>query len=294
MNGIAPSRPALRYHGGKWMLAPFIISHFPQHRTYTEVYGGAASVLLRKPRAYAEVWNDLDAGLLTVFRTLQDPATARVLRDKLYLTPFSRKEFELAYEPTEDQVEGARRSIVRSFFGFGSDAHNMEIKTGFRADSDKSGTTPAHDWARYPDVIPYFTARLAGVVLESRPALQVLLKADRPDALHYLDPPYMPATRSTKSRKRKERYHVYNHEMTVEDHAEMLAVARGLVGMVVISGYATALYDEALLGWHRFERAALADGARPRTEVLWLNPACASALSARNAGACSPLFRMPA
>ncbi len=288
---IGLSRPALRYHGGKWMLAPWLIQHFPAHRTYTEVYGGAASVLLRKPRAYAEVYNDLDDGLVSLFRSLQSPRQAARLRELLLLTPFARREFELAYEPTDDPVELARRIVIRSFMGFGSDAHNVEIRTGFRADSNKSGTTPAHDWVNYPDVIPFLTARVAGVVIEHRPALQVLKKADRADALHYLDPPYMPETRSLKSRKREARYHVYNHEMSVDDHVEMLESVRDLVGMTIISGYPTPLYDEKLRGWARVERAALADGAKPRIEVIWINPQCSEALAARNAGACSPLFR---
>ena len=71
----------------------------------------------------------------------------------------------------------------------------------------------------------------------------------------------------------KERYHVYAHEMTVEDHARLLEETRRLVGMVVLSGYPSALYDQALADWTRIERASLADGARPRVEVLWINPA---------------------
>lgn len=56
----AVTRPALRYHGGKWMLAPWIIQHFPEHRVYTEPYGGAGSVLMRKPRAkLVEIYNEL-------------------------------------------------------------------------------------------------------------------------------------------------------------------------------------------------------------------------------------------
>jgi len=38
MNNI-PTRPALRYYGGKWKLAPWVISFFPKHRTYVEPIG---------------------------------------------------------------------------------------------------------------------------------------------------------------------------------------------------------------------------------------------------------------
>jgi 5'-nucleotidase len=36
-----PTRPVLRYHGGKWRLAPWILTFLPPHRSYVEPFGGA-------------------------------------------------------------------------------------------------------------------------------------------------------------------------------------------------------------------------------------------------------------
>lgn len=116
----APRRPALRYHGGKWRLAPWIIDHLPAHRIYVEPLGGAASVLLRKPRSYAEIYNDLDDEVVTFFEVLRDPGQSAELQQRLRLTPFARAEFEAAYEPAGDPVERSRRLLIQSFMGFGS------------------------------------------------------------------------------------------------------------------------------------------------------------------------------
>lgn len=266
----APSRPILRWHGGKWLLAPWIISHFGEHRVYVEPFGGAASVLLRKPRAYAEYWGDLDDDLVNLFTVLRGPDALRLI-EQIRLTPFARAEFELAYQATKDPIEKARRLIVRSFMGFGSPGA-MGRSTGFRATSNRSGTTPAQDWMNLPEALPEVIERLRGVVVESRPAMQLMADRDGPDTLHYVDPPYLPETRGLGNPFCSK--HKYRHELTAGDHAELLAFLRTLRGAVVLSGYPSTLYDEALPDWRRITRAALADGARARTEVLWLNPAC--------------------
>lgn len=277
----APSRPVLRWHGGKWKLAPWIIPHFPAHRVYVEPFGGAASVLLRKLRSYAEVYNDLDDWVVNLFRVLRDDIAAAQLIEQLRLTPFARNEFECARElkeATGDSVELARRLIIRSFMGFGSNAHNGR-STGFRSNTTRSGTTPAEDWRNYPEMLPALVERLRGVVIEHRDAVAVMAAHDGPDTLHYVDPPYMPETRSP-ANKYDVKYRMYRHEMDAAGHGRLLQELNRLRGCVVLSSYAAPLYDEMLSGWRRFETKTFADGARPRTEVLWLNVACWERLEA--------------
>ncbi len=288
-----PTRPALRWYGGKWKLAPWIIGHFPAHRVYVEPFGGGASVLLRKARSEHEVYNDLDTDIVNLFRVLRDADMAGRLVQQLELTPFARDEFEMAYQATDDQVERARRLLVRSYMGFGANAHNSELTgstaTGFRSSTTatRGGSTMVSDWRNYPGRVPHFVARLRSVYIENRDALELMARHDGPDTLHYVDPPYLWETRS-----RGNRYdlvkRMYRHELDRGGHAELLAFLQHLTGFVVLSGYPDPLYDEALAGWHRVERAAHADGGGQRVEVLWINPAAVAAIqSGKSSG---PLF----
>ena len=267
-----PRRPVLRYHGGKWRLAPWIISHFPPHRIYVEPFGGAASVLLRKPRSYAEVYNDLDGEVVNLFRVLRVPEHASALADALQWTPFARAEFDEAFYHSDDFIESARRLVLRSHAGFGTAAmratkNGRPQRTGFRGNTKRSGTTPAGDWTSMPRVILDAAERFRGVVVEQRDAVLVMQQHDGPETLHYVDPPYVHDTRADSSRWN------YRHEMKDDDHRRLAGCLLALKGYVVLSGYRCELYDELFAGWQRIDKETHADGARDRVESLWLNPA---------------------
>lgn len=258
------TRPLLRYHGGKWRLAPWIIQHLPAHRVYVEPFGGGASVLLRKPRSYAEVYNDLDGEIVNLFTVARDAGER--LAQACELTPFSRVEFGCAYEASDDPLEQARRTLIRAYMGFGSAGASGQ-PTGFRANSNRSGTTPAHDWMNYPDCLRQVMQRLRGVGIENRDATACMRQHDGPETLHYVDPPYVHATRNIRTRAP-----AYRHEMSDDQHELLADTLRGLTGMVVVSGYRCELYDRLYAGWTRIDGRAHADGARPRVESLWLSP----------------------
>lgn len=276
------ARPVMRYHGGKFRLAPWIVSFFPRHAIYVEPFGGAASVLLHKQRVRCEVYNDVNDEIVNVFRVLRDADQAAQLARAVELTPFARSEFEQAYEPSDDPVEQARRTICRAFMGFGSGAafskHATGFRTGVRGERNQSAAADLLSW---PAEVPAFVERLRGVTIESRDALYLMARTDRPDALFYVDPPYPHSTRGSASGVRQK----YAKELTDDDHRRLADVLQDLEGMVVLSGYPCDLYDRELFaGWERHERVALADGARKRTEVVWLNPACSAALASGRGG----------
>lgn len=278
VDAAPPQRALLRYFGGKWRIAPWVIEHFPPHRIYVEPFGGAASVLLRKPRSAVEVYNDLDDEIVHLMRTVQRPASCQQLMRLLRRTPYARREFERAFEASTCPITRAQRTIVRAFQSFHHEAVFNPKKTTFADARHRSaGRSKAHEWAAYPHALAAIRRRLQGVIVENRDALQVLRVQDTSDTLFFVDPPYLPSTRSKSG---------YRCELSGEQHIELLRVLRGLKGMVVLAGYPSDLYDEMLGHWHRVQRPARAAGStRVRTEVLWINPA---AIKARESAALKP------
>lgn len=258
------TRPALRYHGGKFRLASWIFGHFPPHTCYVEPFGGAASVLLCKPPAPFEVLNDRDAEVITFFRVLRE-RPADLIR-ALDLTPYARAELELAHQPAEDDLERARRLYVRAWQCRGGP--RSQWRSGWRYQhSDNRGSSVADDFAA-TDRLWTIAARLKRVQIECDEALAVIVRYDRPHTLVYADPPYLPDARSQRWRGK-----AYQHELTADDHRRLAAVLHQLQGMAVVSGYRSALYDELYGDWRRVTCQSQTETGRLATECLWLSPA---------------------
>lgn len=191
---LKQNAPALRYHGGKYRLAGWIIQHFPPHRCYVEPFGGAASVLLKKQRSYAEVYNDRDDDIVNFFQVVRTPEFCERLIQLLKLTPYARSEFELAYTETNDTIERARRTAILAQMGFGS-AGATKGTTGFRSDTKRQNGTAQHTFVKYPDNLLAICRRLQGVLIENKSWQQVVNAHDGKDTLFFIDPPYLHATR---------------------------------------------------------------------------------------------------
>ena len=273
--------PAFRIRGSKFRLAKWIISHFPWHRVYVEPLGGAGNVLLQKPPAAVEIFNDLDGDIVNFFRVARNPSTNALLCDMLDMTPFARSEFDEAFELSEDPVERARRLVVRTEMGMGSMYEHD--RAGFRTDSNvtsKPKTAQAY-WNSISDRMKPILKRFKGVLIENRPAIDVMRKHDGKDVLHYVDPPYLPSVRD--QNRNSQRF--YRYEMSCSEHEDMLKELLDLEGMVVISGYDNGLYNDLLQGWRQESKEAMVSafrGTKKQIECLWLNPACIEALEKQN------------
>ncbi|ENU36043.1 DNA adenine methylase [Acinetobacter parvus] len=259
------THPLMRYHGGKFRIADWIISHFPPHETYVEPFGGGASVLLSKQPSRMEVYNDLDSDVVNFFEVIRDPNLSIELAKQIELTPYSRTEFLNARADTTCKVEQARRLAIRAQMGFGS-AGATKGNTGFRLDTARTGSDIVTIWQRQPELILQAAERLKKVLIENRDAVKVIQDHDRKDTLFFVDPPYVLDTRNIGGK-------AYRHEMTNVDHEQLVSVLKACKGKIILCGYEHPIYEA--LDWKKVKKSVAASGQSGsvlREEVLWINP----------------------
>ncbi len=275
----------MSWYGAKNKISPKIVSVFPPHRTYVEPFFGGGSVFFAKPPSKVETVNDMNGDLMNFFRILRDRRQRKHLIELLEATPWAREEYCNALAAMKvgkwtSDVERAWTFIVatrQSRNGVAKRPSDWSRTVGRTGNGASSRTSM---WRNLPERLAVAGLRLKRAQIECGHWSKILNDFDSEDTLAYLDPPYLHSTRNPSNRNS------YDHEMTDVDHAGLLLRLKQFKGKVVLSGYASSLYDELLSGWHRIEIETTSSASNKankkhakRTEVLWLNytPAMANA-----------------
>ena len=253
------SRPAFRYLGSKWTIAPWILENMPEHTVYVEPFGGGGNLLLRKDPSVVEIYNDLDSGVVNFWRVLREHTDELIRRIKV--TPWAREEYLAAWERSDDPIEEARRFYVRAWMSFTGE-HTRQSSWRAAKTGKKGGTII--QWGSEERLLAV-AQRWREVQIEHDDALAVIRRFDSPVALFYCDPPYPHSTRSSGS--------CYRCEMKDEQHVELLKLLNTIQGKAMISTYPNDLYAKHLPAkrWRRLERQARTlDPKSNRIEVLYV------------------------
>ena len=256
----------LQYPGKKNSIASWVISHFPpdyQSMTYLEPFFGSGSIFFRKERSVIETINDLDNEISNLFMQIRDNPEKLMLL--LMNTPWSRNEYDLSFEKTNNSLEQARRCIVRFWFTVGS---NVRTKNGMRFEIKRNTGGLNYFHLKLPEVIAQVSERLKHnrktlVQIENKNVFDLLPKYNRENVIIYLDPPYLLETR--KNRK------MYTHEFSSGEHEELLKLISGSKAKIIISGYMNDLYCQYLKGWRLEKTAAKDQAGNTKTECIWVN-----------------------
>lgn len=256
----------IRYPGSKWNLAEWIIQHFPddyEKMIYVEPFFGSGAVFFNKVPGKIETINDLDDNVVNLFRVIRDYPDE--LKRMLYYTPYSRVEFDNSLLPCDDPIEKARRFVVRTTQSIGA---KLGTKSGWRNHKQLKIGGSACKWGSICDTIELAAQRLRGdpthlVMIEHKDAFELIHKHNNKDTLLYLDPPYVRSTRKSGR--------LYSNEMTDTQHLDLLDLVMESKCKIVLSGYESGLYNDALHGWNQYMTTTHTTSADIAIETIWTN-----------------------
>jgi DNA adenine methylase len=261
----------IKFFGGKSYISNKIRATFPPHLNYVEPYAGGLSVLLSGDgEGVSEVANDINPQLQNFWAVMSDQEQFALFRRFAEATPFSEVCWQSANKWKDATVlqpyQKAWTFFVRSRMSMAGRMKNFAPTSKARTRRNMNEQVSA--WISAVDGLPEVYHRLRRVLILNREALDVIEEYDLVNTLIYIDCPYLPETRTSPD--------VYDFEMTVEQHEDLLRRIVKCNAMVAISGYPSVLYNEALKDWHRieFDVANHSSGKstkRRMTEVLWTN-----------------------
>jgi len=262
-------RPVFKTHGGKFYLAKWIIENFPEdyrEMTYCEPYVGGGSVFLNKEPSQTEVINDLDKKVVSVFKALRDEPGEIIGRIKR--TKYKEETFKKALKDGADGFtdyidEAVNEVIVRRMSRGG-------MKSAFSWSNRKRGGQPGdlNAWETYKEQLAAIADRVHNAHIFNEKAEEIIRVWDGPNTLMYLDPPYLPSTRTSPN--------VYENEMSIDDHIHLSEIINNAKSYMILSGYPSALYNRLYKDWNCLKKEIVNHSSQKskkdrKIECIWLN-----------------------
>lgn len=204
------------YFGGKSRLAKTIISKFPEHDCYVEVFAGGASIFFRKNPSKTEVLNDLDKDLVTLYRVIKHHPEELNRQFKFSLVARSEFDRKQKIDPeTLTDIQRAARYLYLQKTAFGGHCTGQTYGTS-------TTRKPRLNLLTLQTTLELAWQRLAHVQIENKDFRDLIPRYDRPHTLFFLDPPYwkLPG---------------YKHDFKEQDFIDLFCLLKSIKGKFIMS-----------------------------------------------------------
>jgi len=246
-------RPLIKLSGEKYSIREWILSQFPenyQDYTYIEPYGGAANILFCKDKSKTEIINDQDIEITNIFRALRDEADEVMKRlgsFKAVADHFSKAEKKKSFEDYLDHA-----------------VHDLFLRKITKNGNKKQFAKPSNltTWKNGIKSLKEYSARMHGVYVFAKPALEIISSFNFEDTLLFIDPPYLTDNKMSKV--------VYSSDMPPEEHIDLSRALNDFNGKVILMGVMSPLYKRLYKNWN-ISKNRIDNGKEKRTEIIWKN-----------------------
>jgi DNA adenine methylase len=263
----------LRYPGGKSKVADLILRYMPSGtKEYREPFVGGGSVFLNVRSTESRWINDLNPGLIAVYKAFRDRPDEFIAKCREIL-PASPGEDEIATKGTGKKYN-KRLGII--FNAFKADEGMDQALRYFFINRTVWGGRVTYDpscssrlyysnpngWnlVHKPGLLESVAARIAGTLITCGD-YEHLFTADGDNVWLYLDPPYCVDTKLSKQSK------LYEFGFNWDDHKRFVEMCRGTKHRIAIS------YDDVLdvrewfKGFHIYEHSWTYSGTSNKEKV---------------------------
>ena len=230
--------PPITYYGGKQKMLKHILPLIPPHRIYNEPFFGGGAVFWAKAPAYYEFINDINGEVVNFYRVLKtDFAALKRELDGTLHSQLQHREARAIYRSPEEHTP-VRRAWAFWVLSMESLFHIVGNTWTFRKSGH--GRSPLEVTRGKERLTEAYAARLEMASIFSGDAVDIIRRADRPNAFHYVDPPYFKSDQG--------HYKGY----TEADFMRLLDQLTEVKGRFLLSSYPSEVLTRytARNGWH--------------------------------------------